>query len=550
MMQQLKTSIEQGLKEFSQVSTYDSIKHLFETLGYSTQREVLLDNQTPDEVLEAFAWENFREDKGLLEEWESVNCLFQVTEDEITQNGQGRLFQPSFDTDYLKSYIFLGLTLQQPDYSRGDLAKITREINRQSDIPIMVLFRYGNYVTLAIINRRPNKLDRDKDVLEKITLIKDININFPHRAHIEILADLSLISLPDVQNFDQLHTGWQKVLNTSELNNKFFKEVSHWYFWATQRVTFPDGGEADESLRNATSVIRLITRLIFVWFLKEKGLVPDALFDEKQLEIFLKPLEDEESTYYKAILQNLFFATLNTEMNDPPKSALEKGTLSENRKFRGKTKQKGGRNQNYGCANAYRYQDYFINSDQFLGLCSNIPFLNGGLFECLDRDRDDASEPSPKGKEKTKIRIDGFSDREDNVLSVPNVLFFGETRKIDLNTAYGTKNKKYEVQGLINIFNRYKFTIDENTPIEEEIALDPELLGKVFENLLAEYNPETETTARKQTGSFYTPREIVNYMVDESLIAYLQNGLLDPPQPPLRRGGEYRKSPLEKWGEY
>ncbi|MFM7369721.1 MAG: hypothetical protein ACKO2Z_18425, partial [Sphaerospermopsis kisseleviana] len=52
------------------------------------------------------------------------------------------------------------------------------------------------------------------------------------------------------------------------------------------------------------------------------------------------------------------------------------------------------------------------------------------------------------------------------------------------------------------------------------------LLGKVFENLLAAYNPETETTARKQTGSFYTPREIVNYMVDESLIAYLQNAVL------------------------
>ena len=63
-------------------------------------------------------------------------------------------------------------------------------------------------------------------------------------------------------------------------------------------------------------------------------------------------------------------------------------------------------------------------------------------------------------------------------------------------------------------------------PIEEEVALDPELLGQVFENLLAAYNPETGTTARKQTGSFYTPREIVNYMVDESLIAYLKNTLL------------------------
>ena len=56
--------------------------------------------------------------------------------------------------------------------------------------------------------------------------------------------------------------------------------------------------------------------------------------------------------------------------------------------------------------------------------------------------------------------------------------------------------------------------------------MDPELLGKVFENLLAAYNPETEATARKQTGSFYTPREIVNYMTDESLIAYLKNELI------------------------
>ena len=72
----------------------------------------------------------------------------------------------------------------------------------------------------------------------------------------------------------------------------------------------------------------------------------------------------------------------------------------------------------------------------------------------------------------------------------------------------------------------YKFTITENTPIEEEVALDPELLGKVFENLLAAYNPETGATARKQTGSFYTPREIVNYMVDESLIAHLKSELV------------------------
>jgi len=109
---------------------------------------------------------------------------------------------------------------------------------------------------------------------------------------------------------------------------------------------------------------------------------------------------------------------------------------------------------------------------------------------------------------------------------VPNYLFFSEEREVDLNEVYGTKKKRFKVRGLIDIFSRYKFTITENTPLEAEIALDPELLGKVFENLLAAYNPETKVTARKQTGSFYTPREVVDYMVDESLLVYLENALV------------------------
>jgi len=259
-----------------------------------------------------------------------------------------------------------------------------------------------------------------------------------------------------------------------------------------QEVTFPkDAGD------NQISVIRLITRLIFVWFLKERELIPATLFDKSLLDEILYFKDTKDSTYYKAILQNLFFATLNQEMN-----TLEK---PNNRKFRGKGKN-GQRDQHYLVHNVYRYEGYFRNAkDAFDVFFANIPFLNGGLFECLDK------EIKINGKNKI-LRIDGFSERTDNELCVPDILFF-------------TKNKKYQVQGIINIFNRYKFTLTENTPIEEEIALDPELLGKVFENLLAAYNPETGTTARKQTGSFYTPREIVNYMVDESLIAYLENQL-------------------------
>jgi hypothetical protein len=81
------------------------------------------------------------------------------------------------------------------------------------------------------------------------------------------------------------------------------------------------------------------------------------------------------------------------------------------------------------------------------------------------------------------------------------------------------------VRGLIEILSRYKFTVEENTPLEQDIALDPELLGKVFENLLASYNEDTRTTARKALGAFYTPREVVSYMVDEALMAYLLSAL-------------------------
>jgi len=172
---------------------------------------------------------------------------------------------------------------------------------------------------------------------------------------------------------------------------------------------------------------------------------------------------------------------------------------------------------------AYRYKELFTDPMKAIKLFENIPFLNGGLFECLDRRDPETNE---------EIRIDGFSSKPKKQPTVPNVLFFGRNDDLDLSSEFeeGKKHKHSKARGLINILNSYKFTIEENTPLEQEIALDPELLGKIFENLLASFNPETKTTARKQTGSYYTPREIVNYMVDESLIAYLKTKLTEKTQ--------------------
>jgi len=167
----------------------------------------------------------------------------------------------------------------------------------------------------------------------------------------------------------------------------------------------------------------------------------------------------------------------------------------------------------------YRYEDYFKNQEDMLEIFKDIPFLNGGLFDCLDWSAKESGTD-------TEVRFDGFSDKEVG-LNVPNYLFFSDEKEADLNKEYGTKNKKYPVQGLLNLLSAYNFTIDENDPNDQEVALDPELLGKVFENLLASFNPETATTARKATGSYYTPREIVDYMVTQSLKQYYKTHLSD-----------------------
>ncbi len=113
----------------------------------------------------------------------------------------------------------------------------------------MVVFQHGETLRLSIMNRRLHKRDELKDVLEKVTLIKDIDYNNPHRAHQEILFDLSLSQLyknHKFTNFVELHRAWQKTLDSTELNKQFFQEVSDWYFWAREKVRFPDDAPKDE----------------------------------------------------------------------------------------------------------------------------------------------------------------------------------------------------------------------------------------------------------------------------------------------------------------
>jgi hypothetical protein len=291
----------------------------------------------------------------------------------------------------------------------------------------------------------------------------------------------------------------ENAFSVETLTRQFYTELFDWYLWALSdemNVTYPNDINTETDNRIIQEhLIRLITRLMFVWFIKQKKLIPDDIFDTVKLQEILEDFDPESTAngnYYNAILQNLFFATLNRPVNE--RVFAVRSTIG-----------KSDGKEHYGIKTLFRdnNQKTWFSKPQnaIIDLFRQVPFLNGGLFECLDKEN---------AVNKRINYFDGFSRDERNKRGmlirtfIPNRLFFD-------------RNK-----GLISILKRYNFTIEENTPYDVDVALDPELLGKVFENLLGAYNPETKETARKQSGSFYTPREIVNYMVDESLIAYLK----------------------------
>ena len=490
----LHASIQAALNNFDVRQFRASNLALLNALGYSSDRTQAIPGADPQafrEIAESHSGKNLNADKAKFAEWKQADLLFQFTDEELSEH-KGLFQDAAINASQTRSYLFFAIELSGTKYSRTDLATIARQINRLFPMPVMVTFSYHGKLSVAVINRRPHKRDESRDVLGNVSLIREIDVNTPHRAHLDVLHELSLpkrLKWADDHNkprdFDGLLAAWLAVLDTEELNRQFYKDLFAWFERAVTTARFPT--DEAKTLPPEEHVIRLITRLLFVWFIKEKGLIADDLFNETRIADLLNDYApDTGDSYYRAVLQNLFFATLNTEIN---KRGFSKETQPTHRDF-----------------SRYRYKAEMRDPNELLTLFRRTPFINGGLFDCLDTEaatRDGG------------WRIDCFTDnpRSRSGYSIPNRLFFSQD-----------KNNP----GLITLFNKYKFTVEENTPAEQEVALDPELLGKVFENLLAAYNPETRDTARKQTGSYYTPRAVVDYMVDESLTAYLSE---PTPQP-------------------
>ena len=218
-----KESIKEALSLFQKQDTYFAALNFWNTLGYFSDRQPEQHSFSFEELKKNID-SNIKPEKLKSEEWVNLDYLFQITDEEIKhlirkmeQYDILKREQNKFNNYEINSYLFSVLELKGNSYNRSILSNITRFINKHFLIPTILTIKYGDNISIVICDRRINKKDQNRDVIEKVTLIKDINIVNPHRAHLEILSDISLEGLIStgyiIYNFNTLHKAWKDVLN-------------------------------------------------------------------------------------------------------------------------------------------------------------------------------------------------------------------------------------------------------------------------------------------------------------------------------------------------
>lgn len=250
---------------------------------------------------------------------------------------------------------------------------------------------------------------------------------------------------------------------------------------------------------------KLMGQIVFLYFLQKKGWLgvgvwPRTLTEKEYKNVFFtsgaqgRIIKDHLPNIYVQLEDGLYH--LNSRVLDEISDEDEE--VIANHMPRAKTWGDGSKNflrTIYSYSQTHKkhfYEEYLeplfydtLNRNRgAMGYCPalhcRVPFLSGGLFDPIDN-----------------------YDWKNNYFDIPDEIF---SNKKDDNDR--------DADGILDIFDRYNFTMSEDEPMEREVAIDPEMLGKVFENLL-------EVKDRKSKGAFYTPREIVHYMCQESLINYL-----------------------------
>lgn len=242
---------------------------------------------------------------------------------------------------------------KKDQYEKGK--KILKE--SQNDAGIFIFYDQSGNFRFSLIYSNYLGRRRDWSTFRRFTYF--VSRELTNKTFLQRIGGGDFSSLAEIK----------EAFSVEKVTKEFYKDIANWYFLAVKHCRFPKDAEVEDNGRNI-AVIRLITRMIFIWFMRERGLVPKELFEEKNARSVLKDTDPNSATYYRAILQNLFFATLSTKKDD--------------RQFRSEVRGYRGKNPDFGNQYVYRYHELFAEPDKIKSYFEEIPFLNGGLFECLD----------------------------------------------------------------------------------------------------------------------------------------------------------------------
>jgi methylase of polypeptide subunit release factors len=268
----------------------------------------------------------------------------------------------------------------------------------------------------------PKTLDRVVIALSKNYIVRTLELKGELTVTFQQILN-SWTQVTDTSRKSEFHSLLWDSFDLHPVNKRFYEGISQRFVNLKMHL---ESAEILDSKHAAQFANRLIGRVIFLWFLDKKSYICEAS------EYFSSQEFDDDTNYYRAKLEPLFFDVLNVP--------IQSRTVNDHA----------------------------------------TPFLNGGLFEKKPDD------------------LVG-----DSRLSFPKNYF----------------------DDLFSFLRGYNFTTDESTSEFQQVAIDPEMLGRIFENLLAEMSDETGEQARKAKGAFYTPRGIVDRMCKEALKSYLRSKL-------------------------
>jgi len=268
-------------------------------LGYYAPRGLDIPNNTIDGFYSLFGSHlsaNLDPQKAGVEHWDAIYFLCQLSDGDISQNGT------LVNSSFLRSCLFFVIELKS-DLDAKKIKSIVREINKVFLVPVFIIFRYKNFLSLAIARRRQNKLHEDQDVIGDVALLFHINVLFPKVTEIKLISDLSYSVLKTnyaLATFDDVYNAWFEVLSVKQLTSSFYRDIRSWISNVVNTYSY-----------SQDLVTLFLLRFVFIYYCKEKKILPAIIFDKNFIKGLLQSDSKPDSpapdtSFFDVILEPVF----------------------------------------------------------------------------------------------------------------------------------------------------------------------------------------------------------------------------------------------------